>query len=200
MDFEINSVMAYLINRIKESLAKEGLNPRTRLARAWLQQKVKDLKPSPASLIRDRQRLKDKSFIGKMYFYYYDPKTKDSMPYYDRFPLVIPIEQYSDGFLGLNLHYIHPRQRIILLDKLSETASNNKFDEKTKLKLSYDYLKRASSAFEAMPCIKRYLYNHVTSRFLEISADEWDIAALLPMETFVNAQEGQVYSDSRKKF
>jgi len=192
--------MAYLINRIKESLAKEGLNPRTRLARAWLQQKVKDLKPSPASLIRDRQRLKDKSFIGKMYFYYYDPKTKDSMPYYDRFPLVIPIEQYQDGFLGLNLHYIHPRQRIILLDKLSETASNNKFDEKTKLKLSYDYLKAASTAFEAMPCIKRYLYNHVTSRFLEISADEWDIAALLPMETFVNAQEGQVYSDSRKKF
>jgi len=192
--------MAYLINRIKESLAKEGLNPRTRLARAWLQKKVKDLKPSPASLIRDRQRLKDKSFIGKMYFYYYDPKTKDSMPYYDRFPLVIPIEQYQDGFLGLNLHYIHPRQRIILLDKLSETASNNKFDEKTKLKISYDYLKRASSAFEAMPCIKRYLYNHVTSRFLEISADEWDIAALLPMETFVNAQEGQVYSDSRKKF
>jgi len=192
--------MAYLINRIKESLAKEGLNPRTRLARAWLQQKVKDLKPSPSSLIRDRQRLKNKSFIGKMYFYYYDPKSKDSMPYYDRFPLVIPIEQYSDGFLGLNLHYIHPRQRITLLDKLSDTASNKKFDEKTKLKLNYDYLKRASSAFEAMPCIKRYLYNHVTSRFLEISADEWDIAALLPMETFVNASESKVYAESRKKF
>lgn len=192
--------MAYLINRIKESLAKEGLNPRTRLARAWLQQKVKDLKPSPSSLIRDRQRLKNKSFIGKMYFYYYDPKSKDSMPYYDRFPLVIPIEQYSDGFLGLNLHYIHPRQRITLLDKLSDTASNKKFDEKTKLKLNYDYLKRASSAFEAMPCIKRYLYNHVTSRFLEISADEWDIAALLPIETFVNASESKVYAESRKKF
>jgi hypothetical protein len=86
------------------------------------------------------------------------------------------------------------------LDKLSETASNSRFDERTKLRLSYDYLKRASTAFEAMPCIKRYLFDHITSRFLEISADEWDIAALLPMDTFVNASESKVYADSRKKF
>lgn len=192
--------MAYLVDRINQSLAKEGLVPRTNKARAWLRSKVDSLNPSPAALMRDRIRLKNKTIIGKMYFYYYDPKTKDSMPYYDRFPLVIPIDQYSDGFLGLNLHYIHPRQRIILLDKLSETASNKNFDEKTKLRISYDYLTRASTAFEAMPCIKRYLYSQVTSRFLEISADEWDIAALLPMETFVNASEGKVYADSRKKF
>ena len=192
--------MAYLVDRINQSLAKEGLAPRTNKARAWLRSKVDSLNPSPAALMKDRIRLKNKTIIGKMYFYYYDPKTKDSMPYYDRFPLVIPIDQYSDGFLGLNLHYIHPRQRIILLDKLSETASNKSFDEKTKLRISYDYLTRASTAFEAMPCIKRYLYSQVTSRFLEISADEWDIAALLPMETFVNASESKVYSDSRKKF
>jgi hypothetical protein len=192
--------MAYLIDRINQSLAKEGYVPRTNKARAWLRSKVGSLNPSPSSLMRDRARLKNRTFIGKMYFYYYDPKTKDSMPYYDRFPLVIPIEQYSDGFLGLNLHYIHPRQRIILLDKLSETASNSRFDERTKLRLSYDYLKRASTAFEAMPCIKRYLFDHITSRFLEISADEWDIAALLPMDTFVNASESKVYADSRKKF
>jgi hypothetical protein len=192
--------MAYLIDRIKQSLAKEGLEPRTRYAREWLNSKLKNLNPSPAALIIDRQRLRDKTFIGKMYFYYYDPKTKDSMPYYDRFPLVIPIEQYSDGFLGLNLHYIHPRQRIILLDKLSKTATNKNFDDKTKLRLSYEYLKAASSTFEAMPCIKRYLFTQINSRFLEIAADEWDIAALIPTSSFVGATENKVYADSRKKF
>ena len=192
--------MAYLIDRIKQSLAKEGLAPRTRYAREWLNSKVKNLNPTPATLIRDRQRLRDKTFIGKMYFYYYDPKTKDSMPYYDRFPLVIPIDQYSAGFLGLNLHYIHPRQRIILLDKLSKTATNKNFDDKTKLRISYEYLKSASSAFEAMPCIKRYLFSQINSRFIEITADEWDIAALLPTETIVGASESKVYADSRKKF
>jgi hypothetical protein len=192
--------MATLIKRIQTSLAKEGLTPRTNAAREWLRSKVKSLNPTPQSLMRDRERLRDNSFIGRMYFYFYDPKHKDTLPYYDRFPLVIPIERYSDGFLGLNLHYIHPKQRIILLDKLSDVATNNRFDDKTKLRISYEYLAAASKAFEATPCIKRYLFSHIDSRFLEISAEEWDIAVMLPVESFVGATTSKVYADSRKKF
>ena len=192
--------MAKLIDRIKQSLAKEGLSTGTNNARTWLRAKVKELTPTSRALMADRNRLRANSTIGKMYFYFYDPKTKDTLPYYDRFPLVIPIESYPDGFLGLNLHYIHPKQRLILLDKLSETVTNDKFDSKTKLRVSYSYLSGASKAFEATPCIKRYLYSHIQSRFLEISADEWDIAAMLPVETFVGATTSKVYADSRKKF
>ena len=130
----------------------------------------------------------------------YDPKTKDTLPYYDKFPLVIPIERYPDGFLGLNLHYIHPKQRIILLDKLSEIATDNNFDANTRLRISYDYLSKASRMFEAKPCIKRYLFSHVQSRFLEITADEWDIAALLPVESFMKADKSKVFADSQGKF
>jgi len=192
--------MAKLLDRIKTSLAKEGLTPRTNASREWLRAKVKDLKPTSSALMNDRNRLKNTSMIGKMYFYFYDPKTKDSMPYYDRFPLVIPIERYNDGFLGLNLHYIHPKHRMILLDKLSDTASNDTYDDKTKLKINYRYLAAASKIFEATPCIKRYLFTQIESRFLEVSADEWDIAAMLPVESFVGATTSKVYADSRKKF
>lgn len=192
--------MAYLIDRINQQLSKEGYLPRTRQARDWLRKKVSSLNPSPRTLLKDMERLRTNSVIGRMYFYFYDPKTKDSLPYYDKFPLVIPIEQYPDGFLGLNLHYIHPKQRIILLDKLSEFASNSKFNEATRLRLSYDLLGRASNLFEHTPCIKRYLYSQVKSRFLEITADEWDIAALLPVENFEGASTSKVWSDSRKKF
>jgi hypothetical protein len=192
--------MATLLDRIQSSLAKEGLTPRSNAARDWLRNKVKTLNPTPQSIMRDRERLRESSFIGRMYFYFYDPKHKDTLPYYDRFPLVIPIERYSDGFLGLNLHYIHPKQRIILLDKLSEVASNKRFDSKTKLRISYEYLASASKVFEATPCIKRYLFSHIQSRFLEISAEEWDIAAMLPVESFVGASTSKVYADSRKKF
>ena len=192
--------MATLIDRIQTSLAKEGLTPRTNAARDWLRAKVKSLNPTPQTLMRDKERLRNNSFIGRMYFYFYDPKHKDTLPYYDRFPLVIPIERYSDGFLGLNLHYIHPKQRIILLDKLSDVATNNRFDDKTKLRISYEYLAAASKAFEATPCIKRYLFSHIDSRFLEISAEEWDIAVMLPVESFVGATTSKVYADSRKKF
>jgi len=189
-----------LLDRIKSSLAKQGIEPRTVQSRDWLKNKIKELKPTQATLMSDRKRLKDSSIIGKMYFYFYDPKTKDSMPYYDRFPLVIPIERYKDGFLGLNLHYIHPRHRINLLDKLSEIASNKTYNENTKLRISYDYLAASSRAFEATPCIKRYLFSHVESRFLEIHADEWDIAVLLPMESFVGATKNKVFAESEDKF
>jgi len=192
--------MAKLLDRIKASLAKEGLSPRTNASRAWLRAKVNDLKPTSSGLMADKQRLRTSSMIGRMYFYFYDPKTKDSMPYYDKFPLVIPIEQYNDGFLGLNLHYIHPKHRMVLLDKLSDTTSNNTYDEKTKFKINYRYLSAASRIFEATPCIKRYLFTQIESRFLEITADEWDIAAMLPVESFVGASTSKVYADSRKKF
>jgi hypothetical protein len=189
-----------LIDRIKESLAKEGYEPRSRFARAWLKSKVPSLRPTRGELMRDRERFRNKSIIGRMYFYYYDPKTKDSLPYYDRFPLVIPIERYPDGFLGLNLHYIHPKRRIILLDKLSTILNNDNYDESTRFKISYDFLKRASRIYEATPCIKRYLSSQVQSRFLEITADEWDIAAMLPVESFAKATARKVWSESEDKF
>ena len=90
------------------------------------------------------------------------------------------------------------RTRIVFCFKNNST--NKSYNESTKLRLNYEYLSKASKAFEAMPCIKRYLYNHIDSRFLEIAADEWDIAALLPMESFIGASTSKVYSDSRKKF
>ena len=192
--------MAYLLDRLKQELGTTGYAPGSNRARQWLQKKVNDLKPTAQNLMQDRERLKSSTIIGSMYFYYYDPKLKKSLPYYDRFPLVIPIEQYPDGFLGLNLHYIHPKQRVLLLDALSEYKTNNKYDKTTKLRLSYDLLKRASSIYQATPCIKRYLFSQVESRFLEIPADEWDIAILLPVEQFSGATNNKVWTDSRKKF
>lgn len=192
--------MAYLIDRITQQLEEEGLEPRTNAAREWLKAKVKNLTPQRTALMKDREQLRSKSMIGRLYFYFYDPKLKDSLPYYDRFPLVIPIERYSDGFLGLNLHYISPKQRIILLDKMSVFLNNDNYDETTKFRLKYSTLKNTSKIFEDTPCIKRYLYKHIEGRFLEIPADEWDIAALIPFEYFMGATRNKVFADSRKKF
>ena len=192
--------MAYLIDRIRTELEGTGFSSRSREARRWLKTKVSNLSASGSKIVSDHTRATTRPTIGRMYFYFYDPKTKDFMEYYDKFPLVIPINMYSDGFLGLNLHYVNPRSRLIILDKLSEYASNNKFDEKTKLRLSYDLLKRASVMSDIKPCIKRYLYSHVKSRVIEIYASEWDIAALLPSENFVGQSKNKVWTDSRKNF
>ena len=68
--------MAQLMDRIKQSLAKQGLTPGTNAARTWLRSKVKDLAPSKTALMKDREKLRDSTIVGKMYFYFYEAKTK----------------------------------------------------------------------------------------------------------------------------
>ena len=49
--------------------------------------------------------------------FFYDPKFKKTLPYYDTFPLVLPLETYNDGFLGINMHYLPIPLRVNLLDQ-----------------------------------------------------------------------------------
>jgi hypothetical protein len=137
-------------------------------------------------IIGNSMRSRSDPAIGKMFFFYYDPKHKETLPMYDKFPMVFPIQEYNDGFLGLNLHYLSVDERRAIIGKLSEFANNKRFDATTRLRLSYDLLqssKRLSTL--ARPCIKRYLFSHVRSMFIEITADEWDKVIELPVEMFV---------------
>lgn len=121
--------------------------------------------------------------VGSMYLFVYDPKYKDVLPYYDMYPLVIPIEFYTNGFLGLNLHYLPPGARASLMDSLKKLANNNKYNEKTKLNISYEVLSRYASQFSGFEnCIKRYLFAHVRSPFHKVSPEEWDKTIMLPLQ------------------
>lgn len=191
--------MTGLLKLLHYRYVKFGAANSQDLARKWLLSKVNDLRVNRAALLRT-PGLKTTTIIGKMYFYYYNPKTKETLPFYDRFPLVMPIELYSDGsWLGLNLHYISPELRLSLLDKLSEYKTNTKYDATTKLRLSYQLLQGAKRFRLAKPCLKRYLPGHVQSKFLEIPADEWDIACVLPSEFFMKTSKQQVWTDSKVK-
>lgn len=138
------------------------------------------------NIVNNTSRSRDSTAIGKMYFFFYDPKHKKKLPVYDKFPLVFPIESYANGFLGLNLHYLSGGERQALLGRLSEFANNKRYNENTRLSLSYDLLQGTKSlASLSRPCIKRYLFSHVRSGFIEITAAEWDKAINLPVEFFV---------------
>ena len=96
---------------------------------AWFRDKIADFgKPGVMDLIRDGKR-KSVPFYGRLNMFVYDPKHKKTLPYYDTFPLVLPIEKYPDGFLGCNLHYLPIPLRIKLLDRLVDFSNNTKFDE-----------------------------------------------------------------------
>jgi hypothetical protein len=121
--------------------------------------------------------------IGQMYMFAYDPKYKDTLPFYDMYPLVFPIEFYGDGFLGINLHYLPPLARAALLSNLKRLANNNKYDDSTKLNISYELLRAHAVQFKGFEnCVKRYLFAHVRSSFHQVSSSDWDKAVLLPLQ------------------
>lgn len=134
--------------------------------------------------------------IGKMMFYNYDPKHKKTLPYYDTFPLVYPLEIYSDGFLGINLHYLPPVYRARLMDALYDTLNNQRYDSRSKLNINYKILNAASKMKYFKPCIKRYLSSHIRTPLLEVDVKDWDWALFLPLANFKKASERKVWDDS----
>lgn len=150
----------------------------------WYKGKVSNL--VKAEKQRDPKALFDKVSkpeIGKMYMFLYDAKHKDTLPYWDAHPLVFPIEFYPDGFLGINLHYLPPNQRVALLSKLVDLQNNDKYNDSTKLVISYNILKESSSRYKGFEnCVKRYLFGHIRSQLNLVHSADWAKVAVLPLQ------------------
>jgi len=136
--------------------------------------------------------------IGKLFLFNYNPKTKESLPYYDTFPIVFPFNITKTGFLGLNLHYLPPPYRAVLMDNLYVLANTNDFaKDSTRLaKLTYNYLNSQKNLKYFAPCVKSYLNSHIRSKIAFIPAKEWELALFLPLQRFQKQSEGQVWKDS----
>ena len=161
----------------------------------WYRDKIKEFgQPGAMDLIRDGKQSRTPHY-GRMNMFFYDPKGRKTLPYYDTFPLVLPIERYPDGFLGINFHYLPMGLRLKLLDRIVDFSSNTKFDESTTIDANYSQLKNIR---EIKPTLKRYLAGRVKTRFRRVDADEFTVAALLPIARWKNGSQAEVYKDSRK--
>ena len=140
-------------------------------------------------------KLNGRPSVGRLNLFGYNPKLRKILPYYDIFPLVLPLEPISGGFMGMNFHYLPPLLRFRLLERMQATATDSRFDSRTKFEVSYDDVRRIKIV---KPTIKKYLYSYVQTGFLRINADEAAIAIYLPVQRFKKASEATVYSDSRR--
>ena len=192
--------MAGLFQKLEIEAFRKGITPRSKESMDWFRDKARRLRPNRRDLMKDESlTLKSRPRIGDMFMYFYDPKHKETLPYYDRFPLTILVDTAPKGFYGLNLHYLPLDVRARFLDALLDTLNNKRYDETTRFKLSYEMLKGASKLRAFRPCFKRYLTSHVRSRFAKVDAPEWEIATFLPTADFEKASRTQVYKDSRQK-
>lgn len=158
-------------------------------AMRWFHEQVRRIGSSPAKFVRQESDVYDTVArnavgIGKMYTFFYDPKHKATLPFFDRFPCVFVIELYNDGFLGLNLHYLRPADRAVLLEQLLEYQTNTRVSANRRLRLSYNLISGFAKSRLAKHCVKRYLRGHVRSRLMRIDSDYWPMVAMMPKQEF----------------
>ena len=108
------------------------------------------------------------------------------------------VDFQPNGFLGINLHYLPTYYRAQLMNGLYSIASDDKYDDNTRLKISYKLLKSASQLSNFSPCLKRYLWSNVQGQFLNVQPKNWDTALMLPTERFKKATKSRVHNDSVK--
>lgn len=166
----------------------------------WFQTQIAKLGTINTNKLLREGTLVNRIFPGEMYLFRYDPKTKEQLPYYDTLPLVLPFRRIEEGFIGINLHYLPYLYRVRTLDALSEYANGDANDADTRLRFSWRILESVANLKPARVCVKRYLLDHVESRFLKIPYPDWLIASQLPVEKFINAQKTNVWRETRKKF
>ena len=187
-----------LFDRLEQEAFRGGIQARTKESMKWFRTRVSQIKRVNSKEIQQEARQKSRHLFGEMYMMFYDPKHKKTLPYYDRFPLVIPFQKAKGGFLGLNLHYLPHGLRAKFLDQLYDTTTNDKYDNTTRFRLTYDILQKVSSNNAFEPCVKHYLSSHIRSKLGVVDAADWEIAIFLPTEQFKKASVAKVYTDSRR--
>jgi len=62
---------------------------------------------------------------GEFYLFEYKPKFLKRLDHWDRYPMVIVGDSTPDGFYGANLHYMEPKKRVNLAEKIINKEGAN---------------------------------------------------------------------------
>mgnify|MGYP001186820421 CR=1 FL=1 len=182
------------LDKLRNALNRNQGVAKTRNARDWFSRRGRALKSELRNKFtqvdtadefynKSNKVSKNKIGPGTIFAYFYDPKYKKDLKYYDRFPLVLVFDFKPDGFIGCNFHYLPPMLRAKLMDEIDKSKSIN--------------WKALSRIKEIKPTVKRYLYKHISSKVVQIDDDEKEIALFLPTERFKKESKLVVWNDSR---
>ena len=192
-----------IFDKALRDAGKAGIKPRQGNSINWFRNYIKGtIKTNPyktAARIRDAITSSPSSItVGRMYMFAYDAKHKDKLPYWDAMPLIFPFWEDQTSIYGLNLYYLPPILRAKALDVLYQLLNNKNVDISTRLKLSYNTLRRLSEFDMFKPCVKQYLKSNIKSLPLEIPIDNWETALFLPVARWQNSGASSVYTDSMR--
>ena len=191
------------VQRIIKSMKKEfGENSNINSKKAWnwyrthIRKSMSSMKQS--AVMRDKPNLTGRPLTGKMYFFVYDALGKDTLPYWDAFPLILCIGTTGTHFHGINMHYIPPALRTIVFAEMMELKNSKGYNNKTRVIATWERLQHLASSRFLSNAVKQYRMDQVRSRFIKIDSELWGMSINLPVERFQKASRQKVWSDTRK--
>ncbi len=197
-------VQESFLSKVSDAIKTGTVGQEVRRSAQWFQDKIKGLKgemknrfssTNAAKFYREADNkvekavLKRRVELGDLFCYYYNPKYRATLPYYDMFPMIMLIGAEKETFLGINFHYLRPKWRAILLDRVTAKIGGG-LPKWCKLR----------QIRQIAPTIKRYRYDHIMRKVVPIKEDEQEIAIFLPTERFRKASKSKVWSESERKF
>lgn len=140
---------------------------------------------------------RENPFYGELALFGYDAKHKDTLPYWDAFPLIIVTKIRPNGFSGLNLHYMPPQARKKIIKYMIH------YKNKSQSPLLYAHkvipILQSISQSDIGFCYKNYLGDHVRTKFVTVGTDYWELACELPLQEFRKASAREVWADRVKR-
>ena len=197
-------VQESFLSKVSNAIKTGTVGQEVRRSAQWFQDKIKGLKgglrnqfssTNAAKFYREAETkvnptvLKRRAELGDLFCYYYNPKYRATLPYYDMFPMIMLISAEKDTFLGINFHYLRPKWRAVLLDRVS-----------AKLGSGLPRWSKLRQIRQIAPTIKRYRFDHIMRRVIPIEENEQEIAIFLPTERFKKSAKAKVWADSERKF
>ncbi len=197
-------VQESFLSKVSDAIKTGTVGQEVRRSAQWFQDKIKGLKgglrnqfssTNAAKFYREAETkvnpnlLKRRAELGDLFCYYYNPKYRATLPYYDMFPMIMLIGAEKDTFLGINFHYLRPKWRAVLLDRVS-----------AKLGSGLPRWSKLRQIRQIAPTIKRYRFDHIMRRVIPIEENEQEIAIFLPTERFKKSAKAKVWADSERKF
>jgi len=197
------AVQESFLSKVSDAVRGGTVGQEVKRSAKWFQDKIKGLKgevknrfssTNAAKFYRESEKISDAVFqkrasLGDLFCYYYNPKYRKTLPYYDMFPMIMLLSAEKETFLGINFHYLRPKWRAILLDRVTAKIGGG-LPRWSKLR----------QIRQIAPTIKRYRFDHIMRKVIPIEGDEQEIAIFLPTERFKKAGKANVWSDSERKF
>jgi hypothetical protein len=196
--------MAGLLDRVTDAIKSGTVGQEVKRSAKWFQDKIKGLKgearnrfssTNPNKFYREAETkinpnvFKRRVSLGEIFCYHYNPKHRMTLPFYDMFPMIMLIGADKDTFTGLNFHYLQPKYRAILLDRVNAKVGSGLINWKKIAKIP-----------QVAPTVKKYRFDHIMKKVVPIEESEQEIAIFLPLERFKKASKSSVWTNSKRNF